>query len=371
MLAVVGFAIFAGWKGIQDLSRQSLEQEQRIAELKDFLENTRQPSSSRIQSPSGLRTALTAEQDTTTDPERELARLEGSRLSVSNVGWSYLFLASLLYAAALVSSAMYWHSCLIAFGHQPNRMVTVACHVLGQVGKYVPGKAMVIVIRSSALHRHAAIGRVPAVVGVFVETLTMMACGATIAGIAVLLIPAPWWIRGLAVLLAFTAAIPTLPPLFHVVLNRLSKSRFGRTANFEVARYDWRLMLRGWAWMSLTWFLIGGSFWLISLSTPGVSTDLLGVSGFATSSATIALAMVAGFLSLIPGGAGVRELVITALLAPLAGTGPALIAAVIARMVFLIVECFASGVSWALLKNIPAATTASASPTLPSAPHAS
>lgn len=337
MIAVVVFVGFTAWHGVRDLRNQATVQEARIRELKNLIESP------------------VAADNTTTDLSRELVRLEGSRVTATNIGWRFLGFAAGLYGVALLTSAMYWHSCLVAFGHHPSIPLTIGCHILGQVGKYIPGKAMVVLIRASALHRLTGIGRIPAVVGVFVETLTMMACGATLAGIAVVFVPAPWWIRGLAVGLAVAAAIPTLPPLFHIALRKLSGSKFGRSANFEVARYDWRLMMRGWAWMSLTWIMIGSSFWMVVLATPGASKEIVGAAGFATASATIALAMVAGFLSLIPGGAGVRELVITALLAALAGPGVAFVAAIMARLIFLTVECLASGLSWLVLQKIPTA----------------
>jgi glycosyltransferase 2 family protein len=328
--AIAIFVALTLWKGIDQLSEASASLEQQIDDLS---------------------TRLVAAQ-ATDDMRSELLRLEGNRLTPANIGWISMGLAAGLYGLALICSAMFWYTCLKAFGQSPARRITVAAHVLGQVGKYIPGKAMVVMVRSSALHRHAGTSRVTAAIGVFVETLTMMACGATIAGIAVLLIPAPWWIRVLALGLAVASAIPTLPPLFHKVLSRLARSRFGKMATFEVDRYDWVLMVRGWGWMTMTWLLIGGSFWFVVLATPGGAENLIGLTGFATATATVALAMVAGFLSLVPGGAGVRELVITALLAPLVGTGVAMIAAILARLMFLLVECTASGLSWAYLNSL-------------------
>ena len=52
----------------------------------------------------------------------------------------------------------------------------------------------------------------------------------------------------------------------------------------------------------------------------------------------VALAMVAGFISLIPGGAGVREYIILALLGPTLGATGAILAAVALRLVWLVTE---------------------------------
>ncbi|MCS5631186.1 MAG: hypothetical protein NZ744_10190, partial [Pirellulaceae bacterium] len=54
--------------------------------------------------------------------------------------------------------------------------------------------------------------------------------------------------------------------------------------------------------------------------------------------AAVALSMVAGFLSLLPGGAGVREIVISTLLTPLIGPVFAIISAISLRVVWLLCE---------------------------------
>jgi uncharacterized membrane protein YbhN (UPF0104 family) len=64
----------------------------------------------------------------------------------------------------------------------------------------------------------------------------------------------------------------------------------------------------------------------------------------AASVAAIALAMVAGFVSLLPGGAGVRELTLALILGPVVGQSQALLAAILARGVFLVVEVAAAAV---------------------------
>lgn len=276
--------------------------------------------------------------------------LSAQQLTIDNFGWGKLAAAAGVYTLALVLCAFFWHDCLAAFDARVPLRVSLAAHVFGQVGKYVPGKAMVVLLRVSAVARHAGVGRVPAALAVFIETLTMMASGATLAGLAILMLPAEAWLRYLAGGLAVLALIPTLPPLFRLVIQRLAVTRFGRGVEFDAAAFNWSLMFRGWLWTGAAWLLFGLSFWLIILATPGVEEGVHGWTGYLTATATIALAMVAGFLSLIPGGAGVRELVIIALLAPLAGAGPALAAAVLARLVFLFTETATSAITWGILR---------------------
>lgn len=279
-----------------------------------------------------------------------IAALQAQRITPANLSWPALMLASISYLAALVVSAVFWWNCLYAF-QQPARLsTTVASHILGQIGKYIPGKAMVIVIRTMALARHDNVAKLPAVLGVFIETLTMMACGATWAGLAILFLPVPTWLRVLAFLLAIAAAIPTAPPLFRPLLLRIARNRFLQHTQLAVDDYNWRLTAQGWGWMSAVWLLIAIAFWCVVQATPGVGDSTAGFLGFATTSATIALAMIAGFLSMIPGGAGVREVVILGVLAPVTGAGPAMVAAILARLLFLLLETLASASAWYYLK---------------------
>ena len=70
------------------------------------------------------------------------------------------------------------------------------------------------------------------------------------------------------------------------------------------------------------------------------------VSLAAVSTAAIALAMVVGFVSLIPGGAGVRELVLTTVLATAISPVQALLGAIAARILFIVVESVCASVAW-------------------------
>ena len=56
------------------------------------------------------------------------------------------------------------------------------------------------------------------------------------------------------------------------------------------------------------------------------------------------MSSVAGFLSFIPGGAGVREIVQTELMVPYYGQGPALVASIIFRLVMLVAEVALSSI---------------------------
>jgi uncharacterized membrane protein YbhN (UPF0104 family) len=81
------------------------------------------------------------------------------------------------------------------------------------------------------------------------------------------------------------------------------------------------------------------------------SPELLGWNAWSTCVASMCLAALAGFISMIPGGAGVRELVATWGIATLVSTPVALAAAVVARLAVILAEliilgCAALWVRW-------------------------
>ena len=88
-------------------------------------------------------------------------------------------------------------------------------------------------------------------------------------------------------------------------------------------------MLWGWSILSLGWILLAASLatLLLALQGPAQTLSIGSPSLWAASMAAISLSMVAGFLSLLPGGAGVRELVVSLILQPLVGPVTALLAA--------------------------------------------
>ena len=280
------------------------------------------------------------------------------------IGWQWLMLAAVLYGVGLVPAGVYWHRVLWAFGQRPLLGRSVAAHLLGHLGKYVPGKAMVVVIRSGAI---AGPGVQPIAAGaaVFVETLTMMATGAALAAVVIGVSDADRWVIGLAVALAVAASLPTAPPLFRQAIRRFADGRVGERWSLPGNAIDWPLFCSGWLWMSCGWLFIGGSFACVLLASRGVvvlppgSGELTG-QDLAIAAAAMGLAVVAGFVSLVPGGAGVRELVVAAVLTPRVGPGAALMAAVLARLIFLSVEVLIAAAAWIYLRQSRPASDADA-----------
>ena len=112
-----------------------------------------------------------------------------------------------------------------------------------------------------------------------------------------------------------------------------------------------RLFVAGWICSLASWLLIGASFTAITYAIPSGTPMPPLATGYAVSTAAISLAMVIGFASLLPGGAGIRELVLTTVLGVSLGPAHGLIAALTARLVFLVVEAVWGSFAWLWLRR--------------------
>src|SRR3974377_914554 len=121
-------------------------------------------------------------------------------------GWA---LPAGFFSRALLPEGLFWHWVLKALGQDVGLFETLRAYYIGHLGKYVPGKAMVIVLRTGLLYGRVDTGI--AVASVFLEKLPMMAVGACIA-VPVLAI---WFLHDwtfllVAVVTAAAAGLPTL-----------------------------------------------------------------------------------------------------------------------------------------------------------------
>ena len=300
--------------------------------------------------------SLDSELETATQGEREplQARREALAASLPNwssIRWHYVLAAGFLYSLGLVPSGFLLRRALVSLGQRPRIGTVLAAQLMGHIGKYVPGKAMVIVIRAGVLARDG-VRPVQATMSVFLETFLMMAVGGAVAGLVVLWLPVPTWISIMAGGIAVVASLPTFPLVLKVVSKRLIKD-FAEVAD---SRIGWGLFVAGWAWSSLSWLLIGASFTVLVAAIPGFS--MMGAAGepgvvelYLVCTAAMSLAVVIGFASLLPGGAGIRELVVTTVLAVSIGATHAILAAIAARLLFAAVEGVVALCSWLWLRN--------------------
>jgi len=255
-----------------------------------------------------------------------------------DLGW--LCLAAVSYVAGLAPCWVFWHRTLWAMGQRPRWQESLRAHWIGHLGKYIPGKAMVVVLRTGLVYSER-VNRTVAATSVFVETLTMMAVGAFVAAVCLLLTNQNVLLMWLAVGMMVGSGAPTLPPIFRRLVRLLQVRRANPQIDEAIAGVDYRLMAFGWSIISVGWVLMGVSLWATLQAIPGAGLSLREVPLLV---ATVGLAMVAGFVSLIPGGLGARDYVLMKLLAPHCGAHVALMSAVLLRVVWLLSEVVLSAI---------------------------
>jgi uncharacterized membrane protein YbhN (UPF0104 family) len=260
-----------------------------------------------------------------------------------HIGW--LALAGLLYVAAWVPMAWFWQQVLAALGQTTDSLTALYAYFVGHLGKYVPGKALVLVIRIGLLPKRVISIRL-GVASVLLETLTLMSVGAVLAAVLSLFV-----MRHdlrLAVAASITAVIvglPTIPFITRRLLKRLASQPVANGELGDVSPSDQsviehqitaRLLADGWMASILCWIVLGLSMWA-TLRGIGVET-VHPLVHLPVLVAAVAIAVVAGFASMLPGGLGVRDLLLIQLLSPVCGEPNALIAAALWRLVSVLSE---------------------------------
>ena len=265
------------------------------------------------------------------------AEFAEKQLSWQGVRWSWLALSMLAYGAGLLAMGCYWFVTLRALNQRPSLGETIRAYYVGHLGKYVPGKGMVVVLRVGLI-RGENVDPIIAGISVFVETLTMMATGAFWAAVVLC-----FQYRGNN-LLMWTAigtmlltVMPTLPPVFCAVAQRL-KPQFQQRLG-EISRgYSFRLFAVGWLAGTLSWLGLAISLGAAMKTLPYADSVESFTSLFPLFLATVTLAVVLGFASLIPGGLGVREWIMNELLGPRIGHLAAFAGTIVVRLIWLVTE---------------------------------
>lgn len=263
-------------------------------------------------------------------------RLHQEHLNFSAMDVRWLLAGVFVYAIGMVPAGIAWLQTLKSFGQTVPFWFGMHAYFIGHLGKYVPGKAMAIVLRVGQLHP-IGVEIKPTVVSVFVETLTSVCTGAILGSLFLMTqSPPKWMIAGVAICVP-CSMILLLPHTFRAVLAILAKSKIGRMPRSVNEAFTWTMMGRTCAWMVLGWLLHGTAGWLV-LSGIQPTPDLWSLQAWSACVAAVSLAAVVGFASMLPGGAMVRELVITWLLSRIVSEPTALFAAIAFRISNLIAE---------------------------------
>jgi uncharacterized membrane protein YbhN (UPF0104 family) len=262
-------------------------------------------------------------------------------------GW--LVLSGLLYLLGMLFAGLFWYRVLRDLGQEPYLGETLRAYFIGHLGKYVPGKAMVIILRAGLLSG-PRVDPAAAAAAVFVETMTMMAVGTCLgAAIIAWLFPGQMLLFWGALGMTLVSVVPTFPPVFRLAVRLVGLRKWSPMAVEKILGLGYRTLLWGWILNVPAWLLIGLSLWA---ALRGIGLDGLEPLGqLPQYTCCVSLATVAGILSMIPGGFGVRDAALAQLivtLLPQVHAGPAAVASGMLRIIMLASEAICAGVIYPL-----------------------
>ena len=283
----------------------------------------------------------------------------------------WLIPAGMLYLIGWLPSAWYWRALLRRLNQRPGGYETTRAYFVGHIGKYVPGKALVLVIRGGFL-KEAGVNPVLGALTAAYETLVTMSAGAAIAiALAPAVIPDGLWNR-LPVAMQYFRAQPTLLLVIVVIATFASApfsawlfTRIGRkalpSAAVDVAPavgITAGTLIQGILVTSLVWILHAFS---LGCTLQAISDTSLSLAQFPVWLGSVSLSTFSGFVILIaPGGLGVREWILIETLKdqPDIGHEKAIVAAGLLRLVWFVAELAIAG----LLYSIKPRSRATANP---------
>ncbi|ONH30450.1 hypothetical protein BL253_13965 [Pseudofrankia asymbiotica] len=236
-----------------------------------------------------------------------------------------------------------WRAVLAGLGARLPLRAATRIFFVGQVGKYIPGSVWPVLAQME-LSRDYGVARPRSAAASLIVLALAVPCGGLAAAVTLPFVSQDaltsyWW--------AFAAAAAFMLLLWPSVLRRLLALAFRllrRPAMTEPI--PGRAVLAGAGWLLVSFGCYGAATFLLARDL-GASIDgprllVLAVGGYA-------LAWTAGFLVLIvPAGGGVREAVLVLVLSPALARDPALVLALVSRLLATVADLVWAGVGVAL-----------------------
>lgn len=263
------------------------------------------------------------------------------------IAWPWVAASAVAFMLGQIFFALHWRQILIGGGYHAPLFATVRAYCVGTLGKYIPGKAFVLVLRTGMMPQSKG-RRFEIGMAVTYETFAAMAGAGALAAVAFFLFPTPLPIYTMTALgIAVGLHLALLPRVFEK-LSKLVSVPFGQKGKV-VSVAGWHPTALRWSPLLLVaWLGSGMSLWALTQALAmqplsGSLTDPMNVL-FVVGTASFATA--AGFLILfLPAGLGAREGLLAALLTFCFGeTADILIVVLILRTVWTLGEVGLAGI---------------------------
>ncbi len=258
------------------------------------------------------------------------------RTALASLGILVVAAAMVSVLLAMLATMQVWRVLLAALGSPLPARTAARIMFVGQLGKYVPGSVWPILAQMELGTAH----RVPRHHSASASVLTMLV--AVFTGLLTALVTLPFVAGSKPYLWAFAAAPVLLACLHPKALNYVLGRLFRLTRRPPLEQpLTARAIAAALAWSFGSWVFYGLQIWLLAtrLGAPRGTGALLAIGGFA-------FAWSIGFLAVFaPAGAGVREVLLVALLGPVLGVGAATAVALVSRVLTTVGDLLAAGLA--------------------------
>jgi len=262
-----------------------------------------------------------------------------SALRHANQWW--LVPAAICGVGGMFLMAWRWGAAIIAVGGEPSgHHRVISAFFVGEEGKYIPGAVWAMLGRSE-LARREGYERSVAYSSV---ALSLIGCylAAAVTALALAIasliggsIAMPWWPVALVAAIGITAIHPAVSRRILALASRV----LHRQLTVEIPSWSRCLLLTG-SYIPV-WILIAAATTLVTKS-------LVAHPPIARVALAAVVSWIIGFITPAPGGIGVREAVFVAVAGIAAG--PAAAAAILARVLFVLIDGTGAGVGWLVLR---------------------
>ncbi|MCG5218372.1 lysylphosphatidylglycerol synthase domain-containing protein [Streptosporangium soli] len=254
----------------------------------------------------------------------------------AQISWWSLALSLVAVVAALCCGMLTWRALLADLGSPLPVRQAAKVFFVGQLGKYIPGSLWPVVAQME-MGRDLGIPRPRSATAFFLTLPVQLGSGLLVAA-GTLLAAGPGSIAPYAWVLLLVPVLAVLlePRVINAVigfgLRRLRREPLERALTR-------RGMLGALGWALCGWVAYGLHLAVIMVSLEPASGRLV-----AFSIGAFALSWCLGIMTfVVPAGAGVREVAMVAVLAPMLGQGPAIAAALVSRIVIVLGDLICAG----------------------------
>ena len=253
----------------------------------------------------------------------------------------YFVISGILYLAGLAFFGGFWRAAASDMGGKMGHIEALRAYYVSQLGKYIPGKAWLPVIRCALVDRDQTPVSVTALSSVY-ETVAMMGIGALLAVVTLI----AGGLRRTDIILASAGLSACLSglviPFVFTRLVRVIGVPLRKKGN-ELARpIRYGTLVKALYMQTAGWILLGLS---LAAAAAGIGQHQWSAAGILLAIGSCALAVSGGFVAIVvPAGIGVREWILIQTLSPVMGPGVAALTAVAMRLIQVVTELAISGI---------------------------